>query len=217
MTSCLLESWSHQATVGSKSIVLPDGCRDLIGRTNPRGATEWFVSDLDQVARQVLIEPNQSYRGFRLRPGTQIDENRIRSLVSELTTGCRDLDVSEIQDRLENACRLPGRVAEAMDALRESRTATAAASACGVGSRHFQRSIKRWTGHSPMFWIRLARVRRSGVMIANSTCLSDAALSSGFADQSHMTREFRRWFGVSPARFARDQDRVARVRDKGFD
>jgi AraC-like DNA-binding protein len=31
--------------------------------------------------------------------------------------------------------------------------------------------------------------------------LADTAFSSGFADQSHMTRQFSKAFGISPARW----------------
>jgi len=32
--------------------------------------------------------------------------------------------------------------------------------------------------------------------------LADAALACGFADQSHMTRQFKKTYGVSPGRWS---------------
>jgi AraC-like DNA-binding protein len=45
----------------------------------------------------------------------------------------------------------------------------------------------------------LDRVRRS---VKRGTCLAEAALDAGFADQSHMSRQFKRAYGLTPARWA---------------
>ena len=39
--------------------------------------------------------------------------------------------------------------------------------------------------------------------IAAGSSLANAALSAGFADQSHMTRHFTRAYGMPPGRWAR--------------
>jgi AraC-like DNA-binding protein len=45
----------------------------------------------------------------------------------------------------------------------------------------------------------LDRVRRS---VKRGTCLAEAALDAGFADQSHLSRQFKRAYGLTPARWA---------------
>lgn len=55
------------------------------------------------------------------------------------------------------------------------------------------------TPHAYLVQRRIGLVRR---MIASGVTLSDAALSSGFADQSHMTRTFVRAYGMTPGDYA---------------
>lgn len=47
---------------------------------------------------------------------------------------------------------------------------------------------------------RLALARRA---IATGRPLALAAAEAGFADQSHLTRQFKRAYGLTPGRFAR--------------
>ena len=47
------------------------------------------------------------------------------------------------------------------------------------------------------------RLQLARSLIANGTGLAEAALASGFHDQSHLTRHFTRTFGLTPGRFAR--------------
>ncbi|HEV2900724.1 MAG TPA: AraC family transcriptional regulator [Pseudaminobacter sp.] len=55
------------------------------------------------------------------------------------------------------------------------------------------------TAHAYILQRRLAAARR---LIAQGRPLAQAALDSGFADQSHMTRTFVRTYGISPGAYA---------------
>jgi AraC-like DNA-binding protein len=55
------------------------------------------------------------------------------------------------------------------------------------------------TAHAYILQRRIAAARR---LIAQGRPLAEAALDSGFADQSHMTRMFVRTYGISPGAYA---------------
>jgi AraC-like DNA-binding protein len=55
------------------------------------------------------------------------------------------------------------------------------------------------TAHAYILQRRIAAARR---LIAQGRPLAQAALDSGFADQSHMTRTFVRTYGISPGAYA---------------
>ena len=57
----------------------------------------------------------------------------------------------------------------------------------------------RMPAHAYIIQRRLAQARR---LIRSGTALSDAALQSGFSDQSHLTRLFLRAYGVTPGCYA---------------
>jgi AraC-like DNA-binding protein len=49
----------------------------------------------------------------------------------------------------------------------------------------------------------MRRLDQARALIREGAPLADAALASGFADQSHMTRHFKKAYGVSPGRWAK--------------
>jgi AraC-like DNA-binding protein len=65
-------------------------------------------------------------------------------------------------------------------------------------ARHFRACL----GTSPYRYLVMRRLDRARALILGGTPLADAAAASGFADQSHMTRQFKRAYGLSPGRWA---------------
>jgi AraC-like DNA-binding protein len=64
------------------------------------------------------------------------------------------------------------------------------------------RSFARETGLTPHAYLVQRRVRLARSLISKGERLVEAALLSGFADQSHMTRAFLRQYGYTPGAFA---------------
>jgi AraC family transcriptional regulator len=74
----------------------------------------------------------------------------------------------------------------------------------GLSASHFSRAFKVSRGLSPVTYISLMRVDRAKCMIrATRKTLCQIAGDCGFADQSHLSRSFRRWVGASPAAWRR--------------
>jgi AraC family transcriptional regulator len=64
---------------------------------------------------------------------------------------------------------------------------------------HFGRAFRNSVGEPPHEYVIRRRVERAqGLMLATEATLSDIALDCGLADQSHLTRLFRRVVGESP-------------------
>ena len=65
-------------------------------------------------------------------------------------------------------------------------------------TRHFRACL----GTSPHRYLVMRRLDRARSLLLKGASLADAALRSGFADQSHMTRHFKKAHGVPPGRWA---------------
>jgi len=85
MIDPLLEIWKHTAIATSTSIVVPDGCRDLIVRSSRAQTPVWFITSLDDCARTVCTKAGDSLIGFRLKPGTSIDSMQLRKATATFT------------------------------------------------------------------------------------------------------------------------------------
>jgi len=77
------------------------------------------------------------------------------------------------------------------------------AAAAGLGRYQFLRAFTRLTGLPPHAYLLQRRVQQARGLVRGGMALADAAMASGFADQSHMTRCFTRSFGLTPGAFAR--------------
>lgn len=114
--------------------------------------------------------------GFRLPPG------RAGHLLG--------LDLEEIADQLVPLEDLT------------SQPAGRAAAGYGTSERSFRRRMLSTFGYGYATLVRLERSRRAQALLRRGAPLVAAAAEAGFADQPHLSREFRGLVGVSPGQFA---------------
>ena len=97
------------------------------------------------------------------------------------------------------------RVLEMIDAALDTRlTIEMLAREVGLSAAHFARAFKETLGRAPHQYLlaqRLERARR--LLESTALTLSDIAQRTGFADQAHFTRLFKRAFGTTPGALLR--------------
>lgn len=75
-----------------------------------------------------------------------------------------------------------------------------------LSQSHFSRAFKASTGLSPYRWFLNARLTRAQQLLLRTTSsFAEIAAATGFADQAHFTRVFRRLVGAPPGAWQRDQ------------
>jgi AraC-like DNA-binding protein len=68
----------------------------------------------------------------------------------------------------------------------------------GLNRHYFHRLFRRKVGLTPSAWSRTVRLSQAKHMIQAGQSLADTAIEARFSDQSHLTREFKRVYGVTP-------------------
>lgn len=75
------------------------------------------------------------------------------------------------------------------------------AAAAHLSPYHLARLFKQATGHTPHQYLIQTRVNSARALLtsgAGQRSLAEVATAVGFADQSHLTRHFKRQFGITP-------------------
>ncbi|MBS62045.1 AraC family transcriptional regulator [Salinisphaera sp.] len=73
--------------------------------------------------------------------------------------------------------------------------------ASGQNRWRLSRDFRLLFGTSPYRYLTMRRLERCKRSLAQGLGLAEASLAAGFADQSHMTRQFRDAYGISPGRW----------------
>jgi AraC-like DNA-binding protein len=74
--------------------------------------------------------------------------------------------------------------------------------AAGLDRYTLARQFRAMLGTSPYRYLTMRRLDHGRALIRAGASLAEAALAGGFADQSHMTRQFKRTYGLPPGRWA---------------
>ncbi|MCD1632547.1 AraC family transcriptional regulator [Martelella mediterranea] len=184
--------WTYTAEADEVALVLPDGCIDILVSWSDRiGHALIGVTDLDFAPRQVKLPAGTSLIGYRLRPGATIR-------LDDVQFG-RD-DLCGLEAEIDDRVSYDQEASEIIDILGLPDSSVEwAARQQGVSERSLQRHFRKLSLPSPAFWRQLGRARRAVQALPCRAPIAEIALEYGYSDQAHMTREFVRWFGWTPA------------------
>jgi AraC-like DNA-binding protein len=105
--------------------------------------------------------------------------------------------------------RLADRLRQLLDArIVEPVTLAEASGALGASVSQLVRSFATAFGLTPHAYVVARRIEWARRLMLDGMALADVAVAAGFHDQAHMTRHFKRYVGVTPARY-RSQPRAA--------
>lgn len=72
-----------------------------------------------------------------------------------------------------------------------------------LSPHHFARAFGREVGLPPHTYLEIIRVRKAREFLDRGDTVVSAALSAGFVDQSHLTKRFKRFLGITPGKYAK--------------
>jgi AraC-like DNA-binding protein len=173
-------------------------------------APELVHDALDGAALPLVADPVQAST-----PATRA----VASLLADVDDPVSDLARAGIAATVADALRALGRrpagrsaaidvraVELARDYLaahaREQTPASTLEQVAGTDRFTLSRSFRRALGTSPDRYRTMRRLELARAAIEAGVSLAQAAAGTGFADQSHMTRQFKRAYGMTPASWA---------------
>lgn len=129
-------------------------------------------------------------------------ETRLLALLARVAT-CHGREPIAARER-----SLPGRaISRAREYLAanlaENVALTALSEVSGLDRFSLVRGFSRAYGLPPHAWLIQERVLRAKELLRRGSTPADAATALGFADQSHLTRHFKRLLGFTPGRYRR--------------
>lgn len=199
MVACL---WEQRVAIETDHRVVPDGCADVIVSESGESVAVG-LADRAVVHR---LGSGSMFLGLRLRPeavatffGVPAGQLRNQDLALDDVVGSRrarrlvDSVIHGVPDPLLLTAP-PRMVALAIDLLGTT-TVDDTAGTLGLSSRHLRRLLIQHSGLGPKDHQRVIRFRR---FLDNPGPLALAAVTSGYADQSHLAREVKRLSGLGP-------------------
>lgn len=231
--------WLSLDNTDSTHTVLPDGAIDIV--IEYRGSSvQSLAYGTSTSSAVVALEKSSHYLGIRFKPGQ--GRHFIKAAAKELTDHCEPTEgllsfslggvldavasprvFARLDAILENHAAIlqpaPAGVDEVIAMIENGHGTVAveeAAAAFGKSRRQLERVFLETVGISPKLFSAIVRFRHAATLVQRSTSLAAVAFEAGYFDQSHMSHEFRRLAGVSPAMLARGnvaflQDPVAAV------
>lgn len=191
------------AGVEHTNVIGPSGVRSLQLEVDPAGDPQL----LEAVAR--------------IRGPARLASERLASIAAELTHELHEPDecsalslralslqlvLEAVRGASERRRDAPGWLAIVLEYLHDGPPTQMSleelAQEAGVHPAHLARVFRRHAGCSVGQYLRRIRLERAAVLLrASERSISAIAMDCGFYDQSHFTRAFKRWSGMTPRRF----------------
>ncbi len=136
------------------------------------------------------------------RPETSVleRESRLRSCLADLVA--RHAGSGREARLVRVAPRQLGPVRDLLESCPERVTLRELAERASLSRYQLIRAFRDVYGLPPHAYLVQVRIRRASAALRAGSSIADAALAAGFADQSHLTRCFKRATGVTPGRYA---------------
>jgi AraC family transcriptional regulator len=177
---------------------------------------------IELVKQQGGSDPTLHHIGMALRAGVQTGDALDRMYGEALSTALAAHLLREYGAAVPGPKRRYGglpreKLVRAVDYIQDQLdtdlTVSGIAQAVYISPYHFTRLFKESTGRSPHQYVVEARVRKAKELLTTGKfTISEAAYQVGFVDQSHLTRHFKRIFGLPPKRLLNPQ----KARDCGL-
>ncbi|GAA1360349.1 helix-turn-helix domain-containing protein [Brevibacterium luteolum] len=174
---------THGLQRGIHLAVTPIGCRALFGA--PIGSVATHTVDMDDLPRGLTCDEHES--------------------IASRTSWTDRLAAAEamLLTRLNRWAGDPT-VTAAWRLLGSGLPVAEVAAEIGYSRRHLRNRVRAEFGLTPKEISLLARFENAQRLVASGASLTEAASSCGYADQSHLSREWKRFVGGSPK--ARTED-----------
>jgi AraC-like DNA-binding protein len=225
MQICLSLDFPGRYAYRGKLHDVPIGALSVVDTWEPHAASD--PCDRDRLSHYIVIyfDPLRLRDSMEWTPRAPIDRpvrtdpvtvQRFRALHRALSTNASPLEQDERCDAL--ASRLLNRgvrpvLKPSVAALMRARDYIAAHAVERIGIRdaaeqadlspwHFVRAFRQLFGMTPhqfQLWMRIDAAR---VLLASGIRSSEVAQRTGFADQSHLVRSFKRLLRMTPARYS---------------
>lgn len=132
-----------------------------------------------------------------------MEDLRLDSHLVEIAAALAALDPSSVPRAADAPCARAVTQARAFldEAFAERVASETLERVTGLSRFALARHFRAYLGTSPHRYVVMRRLDRARALLRAGTPLAEAASASGFADQSHMTRHFKRVYGIPPGRW----------------
>lgn len=132
-------------------------------------------------------------------------QSAAQELLGTMVGGPAELRLMRLPTRFRGGLppRVLQRVREYIEANLESNVSLQdLATVAVLSTSHFIRAFRQSEGMTPHRYLLCRRVRRAlGLLSETEMSLAEIGVASGFADQSHFCRQFRRFVGAPPSHY----------------
>ncbi|MFD9035860.1 helix-turn-helix domain-containing protein [Streptomyces sp. NPDC059567] len=164
--------------------------------------------DRPDLADPVLRRRVEQLHTALARPGDELEaESRLALIGRRLRTHLGPAPAADLAEGPDGTVRDPGIAQDFRDLLdtrlREGTTLQEAASVLHAHPAHLVRAFSAAFGIPPHQYLMSRRVGLARRLLLDGRPPGEVAGATGFYDQSHLTRHFKRVWGVTPGRYAR--------------